>query len=368
MKASSLRVIGDALRADAGDNDGAGRRRSLADWTCVLRQANDHLVTPAMFSSLTAADGLDDLPEEVRDYLALLHHHNGLRNAALREQSDELLAALNHANIVPLFLKGALTLYLNHYNDRAARMIGDLDLLVPHAQLKSAIGVIEGLGYRIGTQYTPVLHAYAEFLRDGSAGAVDLHVELVDANYLLQADDVWSRATRRCDNGLDYMAPSPTDMILHNLWHAQIHHIGGYYRGIVDLRQLYDFTMIARRFGPDINWEMIEARAARYQLSAPLHSYLIAAHEMFALPWPLKEPPLGTAWAHWRRCRLQLRYPQIDEWTLPWANLRAAFAAHRMINLYGGSRAVAISRFHHAMTFLAKQERQDFLGRLFRVS
>ena len=56
------------------------------DWTAVLALANQHLLTPALWSVLRASPHAATIPVEVRDYLQALHALNGERNAAIRRQ------------------------------------------------------------------------------------------------------------------------------------------------------------------------------------------------------------------------------------------------------------------------------------------
>jgi hypothetical protein len=361
-----LSVVSASLRPMAGQGAGAIYRRHAGDWTEVIRFANEHLVAPAMYSMLTRNGAMNLLPDDVHLYLDFLHRTNGERNHVLRRQACEVVSALNAQGITPMLLKGALALFLDHYNDPAARMIGDIDLLVRPRDLRAAIGALTTLGYEVRTRYAPVQHAYAEFVRPGAAGAIDLHVDILDTDYLLSADDVWPRAHERRDAGCSFAVPAATDMLLHNLWHAQIHHREGFYRGLLSLRQVYDFAVIARRYETRIEWERIEDCACRHGLGTALQSYLLAASLLFELPWPLHEPPSLAARVHWARCQLQLRYPWLDWLGMPWANIRAAFAGHRMKALYGNGWIAAL-QLRHAAAFFLKRERQSFFGRLFKA-
>ena len=76
------RIVVEGLRPRAGGPDAAVRRLRQADWTAALALANAHLVAPGLFGSLAAAGRLGDLPDEVRDYLEMLHRCNGRRNAS----------------------------------------------------------------------------------------------------------------------------------------------------------------------------------------------------------------------------------------------------------------------------------------------
>jgi len=103
-------------------------------------------------------------------------------------------------------------------------------------------------------------------------------------------------------------------------------------------------------------------------LTTPLHSYLLAACRLFGLDWPLAATPSLNARLHYRRCLAQLQFPVLDELSLPWGNLRAAFAAHRMLAFYGrrSNRAGLLTRLLHVRQFLRKQSVNQAVARLFR--
>lgn len=364
---NALRIVTEALRPGAGGPGAAVRRRRQTDWATPLALANAHFVTPSLYANLRRAGALGDLPDDVRDYLALLYQSNKDRNAALRRQALELVGALCESGVQPLLLKGALTLFLDHYADRAARMIGDLDVLVPARAASTVFRVLRDLGYGVGTFHPVGHHAYADFTRPNDPAAIDLHFELVDTKYVLPAEEVWDRANTVRVGDLEFFVPSPADFVLHNLLHAQIHYLGNYYRGVVELRQLYEFAAFARRYGESIDWEFIARRMARHRLDTPLYSYALAARRLFEQPWPLPAPPGVKATLHYGRCIAQFHLQPLAWLGIPWGNLRAAFAWHRMNALYDSDRPSPLPPVRHALNYLRKKNASAIVGRLFRV-
>ncbi len=332
------------------------------DWTEVLRLANDHLLTPALWDALDEAA----LPEDVRDYLATLHRLNGERNRALRRQAIELIAALNRQDITPALLKGGLCLFEGPYADPAARMMRDLDILVPPAQRDTAIDVLHAHGYRLAQGYGADHHAFGDFARPGDAGSVDLHTELVDPAHLLPAAEVWRRGATRTVDGVCYLAPSGTDRVLHNLLHAQLHHLGNFYRGTLQVQQAYELARLARGFGPAIDWPFIEQRLRAHRLATVLDSHLLAAHRLFGLAWPLARPAGRAARFHYRRCELQFG-SRLHWLAIPWGNLRGTFAWHRMRARYGDAGGPLVWRARHLGQYFAKKGVAAGLGRLLRI-
>jgi hypothetical protein len=366
----ALSLITESLRPEAGGPRAATRRRATADWTTTLRLANEHYLTPAMYVSLTQAHALADLADDLREYLAMLHQLNIERNQALRRQALELVEALNGVGIEPMLLKGGIALFSDLYADPGMRMLRDLDVLVPASAAHDAVRALQSLGYGAKTLYEAGHNAIGDFTREHDPGAVDLHVEIIDSPYLLPARDVWQRARAVQivqDGAAKFFIPSPTDSVLHHLLHAQIHYLGNFYRGLLELRQIYEFVTMVRHYGDAIDWRFCIDRLVRHRLETPLQSYALAASRLFDLPWPLPSRPGAAAQLHYRRCLAQLAVPALGQIVVPVANIRAAFAWHRMNGLHPLDGPLPVQRFRHASQFLRKKTAHSFIGRLFRV-
>ncbi len=364
----ALRLIAEMLQPQAGGPDAAARRRDAnPDWPALLALANEHLVTPALYVSLRDAGRLGELPEEVRDYLAFLHGENVARNQCLQAQAIALGRALNAAGIRPMLLKGALALFPGQAHAPGLRMMRDLDFQIPKEQADAALRVLQQLGYAAIARYPDGHHAYGDFARDGDPGAVDLHFELVDAAYLLPATAVRKRAGLLQAEGAEFLVPAPTDALLHILLHAQIHHLGQFYRGRLELRQLLDYALMARRYGPAIDWRHVARHLRRHRLDLPLLSYALAAEKLLGLDSPLPLPATAAAHLQYWRCLLQIGWPRLERLTLPAANLCAAFARYRMDGLYGRQSPLLLRRLRHGLRFLRKSRRDGALRRLFKA-
>jgi len=362
----SLQLVTEALQPDAGGNLAAARRRSVADWTAPLIFANENLVGPAMYASLTAADRLNEVPDDVAEYLAFLHQHNQDRNAVVRAQGLELLAALRGAGVETMVLKGVHSLLRGLYPDSGARMVRDIDILIHRDVLKPALVTLETLGYAVVTQYLPDQHAYAEFGREGDPSAVDLHLEIVDVPHLFSARDVWPRAQPMEVDGVTFRVPSATDAFLHHLIHAQVHYRGGYFWGALELRQVVEFATLVRQLGSEIDWNEVTRRFAEQGLETALQSYALVAERLLALPWPLPALPTMAARLHAQRCFAQLRWPMLYTALSPWSNLRAAFAQHRLRAMYPMVEGELQRCVRHATQFFLKSRPQSLVQRLLR--
>lgn len=360
----ALDCISERMTFSAGSGELTPKNR--LEWVEAIELANHHLLAATLFSRMRSAGRDGDLPDQARDYLALLLELNAERNEALRGQAREIFAAFDAAGIPLLLLKGAITLFDSTDPLRHSRMMRDLDILVPRKAEREAAKALRELGYEINARYPPGHHAYGEFWRERTPGMVDLHSELVDPSYILPASEVFSRSRSLEMEARHVAVPAPTDRMLHHLLHAQIHHRGQYYRGELKLDQVFDCALVARRFAAEIDWEFIEMRLEAHRLARPLHSYLLAAERLFGLPWPLATPPRTGAKAHLRRCLLQLRHPAVGQLMTPLANLRSAFAWHRMRALHGESAAPAVRPMRHLHSYIRKKSMREAVERIFR--
>jgi hypothetical protein len=361
----ALHIVCAALRC--GGDGGLPSLSGINDrqWQAAIALANEHFVSPMLYPALAQTQRLDDLPPDVRDYLELLHRANAARNVRLRQQALELLDAMDTAGIRTMLLKGGIALFLGSDAARSGRMIRDLDLLVPGESADQALTVLDGLGYRVVERYPAGHNAYGELTRAGDPGAVDLHFELIDAPHVLPAVDVWRRAMEITVERSRFFVPSPTDRVLHNVLHAQIHHLANYYLGVIELRQIHDLAVLARLEG-EVDWRFIADHLTRQRLDAPLHAHALAAHRLLGSPWTLPRSPTLAARLHFRRCLLQLQLPVLARLAIPTANLRAAFARHRMDGMYDPGLPIPLRRLHHALSFLRKGTAGDWLARLLR--
>jgi len=155
--------------------------------------------------------------------------------------------------------------------------------------------------------------------------------------------------------------------VLHNLLHAQLHHLGNFYRGTLQVQQVYELAGLARHFGSAIDWLFIEQRLRTHRLTAVLESHLLAAHRLFGLAWPLPQPAGRAARLHYRRCELQFGSRLLDWFGVPWGNLRGTFAWHRMRALYGDAGGPWEWRARHLSQYFAKKGVAAGFGRLMRM-
>lgn len=337
------------------------RSISDEDWLQIICLANRdrHRVVPAIHHMLWDRQLQADLPDDVRSYLALLTKLNDERNAALRREIEQVISALNAASIAPLLLKGAATLLDQRYG-LTARIIGDIDVLVPKAQSGDALAALLQDGFEPLPQIAAG-HTVADLIRPGNVAAVDLHWELVDPPFqrLLPAVEVSGRACEPSDGNLRYRLPAVDDYALHSLIHAQVHH-PGYYSRHLCLGVAREFAALQHA----IDWNTVERWADLYQMQVVLEATLLASQQFFDMKWPLSRLPSETAiWHHKRACEVELT-GRWDVGLRRWARLHEVFAPDRLSVRFGADRWHATRILYLCRSAMKRHSLQKLYGRL----
>ncbi|MFC7536948.1 nucleotidyltransferase family protein [Sphingomonas sp. GCM10030256] len=230
-----LRLLAQALR---------GGLPAPGEWQSVVELASRGWLVPALHLAMERSGHLAAVPREVRDYLELLHDRNRQRNARLRAQLTEAVAAFNDAGIRPVLMKGAIHLFTGPEQALGARISSDLDLAIAPDEFDHAVLALQGLGYRQNGE--------REFGREQDAGEIELHMGPSDrsAKYLKGDLRHYSKAAER--SGATALIPSATAQALHLIVHDMIKE-GDYWRLRLDLRHLHDLAELASR--PDgVDW------------------------------------------------------------------------------------------------------------------
>jgi hypothetical protein len=279
--------------------------RGAVVWEAVVELASCHLVTPALYDGFADKGLLPDLPADVRSYLDAVHELNAERNRRIADQLRGILSALNGAGIEPVLLKGVAHLLAGLYGDSAARVIGDIDLLVPNGQLAAAVQALAAIGYReagLDDFSFAAHHHHTPLAREHDVAAVELHTDLVYATFsrLLPAGRVRQDARRLQVDGLGMWLPSPQDQVVHNIVHTQLAD-RNYWSGRVSLRNLSDLARFRLAADGEIDWEKVRDTFDRAGYGNACRAYLMTVERLLgqALP-PGFRPTLGARIGCWR--------------------------------------------------------------------
>lgn len=324
------------LRANAasaaGVNDDMGRGEP--PWLEVVAEANGQYLGPALWCALEASGDADQLPADVREFLEESARLNLLRNETIRAQCVELLEALEAIGVQPILLKGGAQLFMGDMALRA-RMMVDLDVLVRPAALASAAEVAANLGYRIVHEHEDWHHDYHILGRGSGEAALEFHRTVGQQRHIVSLDKAYGDACRLPLGDNAVFVLSPTDRVLHNIFHAAIqdraHHLGR-----IPLRALHDLGLIrAQCAEEDIDWGHIQRTLGVAGYGNVLSAYLYMAQVFLGQSVPSGIEPGLSAHLHLLRCRVLRRSRILRRAMDLWATITHPFGRAHYEYLYG---------------------------------
>jgi hypothetical protein len=179
------------------------------------------------------------LSEEGRGWFQALRrrvHGNSAAILGAQQRVAPLLAGLVQRKIPVCLLKGAAQEATG--NSLPGRPRVDLDLLVPGDTLEEAGGWLQGLGYRLNTDFL----TREGYLRDhfhlpfsGPLGPVELHWSLTRRAPPGAVERMWSRTTPASFAGSPVRVLAPGDQLLHACLHISEHRFQGMLRWLGEL-------------------------------------------------------------------------------------------------------------------------------------
>jgi hypothetical protein len=293
-------AVCDRLRAGLLAGPPSGNRRQ-APWEELIASSSHHRVTPAL-AWCVAADA--DVPADVRGYLDAVLKLNGDRNRQLLGTLVRTVGALNAIGVEPLPLKGAAHLMAGLYPAPALRVLGDLDLLVPHGSAAAAAAALQDIGFTGGGEPLPDGHHHLRMLCDPSTGAgVELHTSpanrrndaILPAAWMLERSQASTFGNRRI------RLADPTAVVAHNIVHGQLDH-ECYRRRRVELCQLLDLALLRSRHEQAIDWAELDRRFCAAGAGRVLATCLHLEEALLGQPAPrLSSAPRAGAVAQLRR-------------------------------------------------------------------
>jgi hypothetical protein len=276
MKRSSYRNL--AALASCLDGNPPGD----VNWDDVIALANESLT----ISSLALATRtVPNLPQDVRDYLTVIHERNAERNRRLLAQLMEAVEHLNRVGIEPVVMKGAAILLARPPEEIGARILTDLDIFVRPADMRVAITALEAIGYEIRLDSgswpgNPRYHLPAVLERPADVGGIDLHCRPKGPASFGEIEWLHGHSRRSTLAGYHVYLPSAFVQIVFLILHDQFQD-GDYWRGLIDLRHILDIVKLARL--DYVDWgELRSLFAAGYERNA-VDAQILTALDLFGI-------------------------------------------------------------------------------------
>src|SRR5262249_27656617 len=149
-----------------------------------------------------------------------------------------------------------------------ARLCKDIDLAVPVEAADQAMKCLLSLGYQPGEDTRQIHHLPIMHSRIGGV-PVEVHLELLRSEFqpLLPAKDVFKRASARNLDGHSFLMPSPTDLVLHIIIHAQLQDMG-YRTESLNMNSLYDVLVCDEHYQGMVDWREIVSACSSHHYDA----------------------------------------------------------------------------------------------------
>jgi hypothetical protein len=279
-------------------------------WELLLAEANRQHCTPLWYARLRAHGLLGYAPADLQAYLARLYEANQTHNALLGEELAVLLPLLAKQGIPLLLLKGAATLADGLYRDGGARLMADLDLMVPEAALPEAERLLMMEGYvddpfdrrHLDRSAMRTRHAHiAGLYHFRKNAAIELHYRVAygQAGRVLRAGPAWRSAIVGKFAGNPVRWLEPTLRLLHNMLHATLPH-REFLRGRLRLSDLAEFDALVRRYAAAIDFDELWQRVAGQGLLTEAAVYANLANRLMGTAVPAPDVPR----AEWHLSRI----------------------------------------------------------------
>ncbi len=202
-----------------------------------------------------------------RHYLLALeedHRANIARNADIRRQAMSVIATLNAAGIEPAALKGTRVILAGESPFAGARMLRDIDLVVPGDGWERAQTALGDAGYR---RVGEAAHA-AGFTHPDGGVELDLHRRPLSLHQPLPLPDYlteegfWRRTKPLDLAGLGCRQLPPAENLVHLILHTEIADLN-FAAGDWALRYLYETAVITRTENSGLDWAVLDDLACR---------------------------------------------------------------------------------------------------------
>lgn len=258
------------------------------DWNAFVQCGSAQLILPALYCRLKQRQLLEVLPKELEQYLEELSAINRNRNRTLLQQVQDISTILQQHQINHVFLKGIALVILGCYEDKAERMIGDIDILVDPDQLGLASQLLRDEGYvykteSFGSKYLPYHQDIRLLPKSNGIAAVELHRYPLYCGYehLLVATDILKHKEKH--NGI--FTPSADHLISHVILNHEIND-HGYLNANFHLRSAYDYLCL-KKLETSVSFIQSHQNQNYYQFFCHKMAYYFSS---FTYPKTLKPP------------------------------------------------------------------------------
>ncbi len=199
---------------------------------------------PALYCRLKAKKLLDLIPNDLNIYLEEIANINRGRNELLLKEVHEISEVLNKEKIEHVFIKGTALLASDTFEDRAERMIGDIDILVAEDQIYTAYDILNKNGYTKGSEghyASNIARHLQRQINPNKFGAIELHREILQDTYKSLINKQRVINNKRVINGI--AVPTIEDSVEISILALQVND-KGHLLGYLQFKTIYDCLLL----------------------------------------------------------------------------------------------------------------------------
>jgi len=367
--AQTYMLVARALRVDASEADNESLATEFADgetdWRHLLELADGEHITAALASVLRQRNLQNVLPKQIWAALDRREFMGAEINRRIKRQAVEAVELLNTAGVTPMVLKGGLHFFEAPPEALSARVVRDLDVLVPADKIDDSIQALRDAGYMPEGEDEGWTYHYRPMHHPNHIVAIELHIRPGEQRSFLTAEEAWATATPVDYPGLQLVSLAPGHRIAHNIFHSEVQD-HGYMLGEICFRQLYDLAMICARYKNDIDWDSVLARMNRNGMAALFRARMHMAVALLGAPVPTIAVSGFRSRRHLKRCFWQMRLRRLMNHTRWAVGVLSRFNRYHIDLLYecgATGLTLQVHRIKHLWIIL-RRHRGDFDKRL----
>lgn len=290
--ANENELIVEAARISIGESGAQKIRALLAqplDWQRVFAIAQRNAVLALVASNLQR-DFANLLPAEINRKCQETVANQARHNFFYTQKLLQITELLESNRISVLSFKGP-TLALRAYKNLGLRQFGDLDILIRQKDVQAALQILQANGYKLvgGKSAQHVSNGFASRTKDiGLISAdervrLELHWKLSGSHFALpiQMNSLWSNCETAMIGGKTVKTLPFNDLLIYLCLHGARH-------GWERLGWICDIAALVRA-EPQIDWQTLEADAARLGCERALALALLLIYDL----WRIETPPLA---------------------------------------------------------------------------
>jgi hypothetical protein len=308
----------------------------------LIELANAYWLIGRLNSQLKKYNIWPLLPSELIAYLTELDRFYLSRSLAIRQEIIDVCGLLKKITPKLVLLKGAATLFNGLANPISTRYMADIDILVPEEQLDSCLGQITSNGYILDKDELSIetneFHHGPPAIREGGPWYIELHRSpLVNSltNILAKDEVLETSIALELTESLVVQQMHPTQLVIHAIAHSELQD-RGYSEAHIDLRQLLNFYLLAKRFDQEICWQAVEERFKSTELLHIVNSVAFQVKALFGLTIPKLKIDKESGQKQYQKCLQNYCHPiSEDSKRTLIRRILTVYSKDIIINIYG---------------------------------